>query len=135
MRPSNAFYFISIACLFVVGLTPRSTDLDRSLKSPLGLVLSSGNLYVSDARGRKILYRSISTQEFEVFVADSRFQSPSGITADATALYVADPSAHTVFRVDKKSKEVTASSRLSPRRASLRFHSEGSAFPNVRSCR
>jgi hypothetical protein len=77
------------------------------LEQPAGLVVDQDKVLITDAQTGKILEDAGNGAGYELFATDPKFKSPTAIAASSKAFYVADPGAQAVFRLDKKSREVT----------------------------
>jgi Subtilase family len=73
---------------------------------PAGIAVWDRIVYMSDTTNNSIVTRSADQASFELFLRDPKLQSPRGLAIDATFLYIADPVAHQVFRVNRSTKEL-----------------------------
>ncbi|MEO1615756.1 MAG: hypothetical protein AAFV88_07915 [Planctomycetota bacterium] len=77
---------------------------DRPYQFPNGIVWAGDEGFVTDGYGKSI-WRFTADGDTEIWLEGSPLRGPVGLTADATALYVADPQSGQVYRIDRKSKE------------------------------
>jgi len=72
---------------------------------PPGIAIGAGTIYISDIQHNLVMLRG-ADGTFRPFVQDPRIKSARGLAADRAYLYIADPVAHQVFRVDQSSRDV-----------------------------
>jgi hypothetical protein len=110
--------FAALICLLSIHSLAQQAAPAVELKSVAGMVILDQKLFVADPQSGRIWFRKIADKDFHVFVEDKQFKKPSGLAADEYALYVSDPEARSIFRVDKVTREVTlvwkSDSRVSP---------------------
>ena len=73
---------------------------------PAGIAVWDDTIYISDADNSEIVIRLPGEEKFETFLKDPRIAAPRGLAVDETYLYIADPLAHQVFRVNRITKDV-----------------------------
>jgi hypothetical protein len=88
-------------------LLQRAGDAGPSVLRPTGLALADRTIYLSEASRHRVLFRNDDQQEFQVLADDDQLREPSGLAVDEQYLYVADPVAHNVFKIDRNSHLVT----------------------------
>jgi len=96
----SVFYVVAVPIL-AQQITPSD------VKSPAGMVVSDGKLYVADHATGRIWFRTGESSDFQVFVSDDRIKTPTGLAADEQSIYVSDPASRSVFRIDKERRTVT----------------------------
>jgi hypothetical protein len=99
------FVFFVISCLTV-----------RAENEAGGIAVWEGTVYLTDTEQNVVLVKEPGTSGFQLFLSSSEIVAPRGLAVDETALYIADPEAHQVFRVDKVSRKIE---KLLPARSEL----------------
>jgi hypothetical protein len=101
-----------ISLLVLLAVTPLPDCLEAqtpaaSFAGSAGVAIWNGTVYVSDTKANVVMARDSGSDQFYEFVKDARIQSPRGLAIDADFLYIADPAAHQVFRINRQTKEVS----------------------------
>lgn len=89
----------------VGGNTAETVVAGRPYQFPNGLVWAGDEGFVSDGYG-KAIWRFLADGTTEKWFEGEPLDSPVGITADDTYLYVAEPKKKQVYRFDRKTKAV-----------------------------
>lgn len=72
-----------------------------------GAAIWNGTVYLSDVDKNVVMVRDPSEGGFSEFLRDPRIPAPRGLAVDGDFLYIADPIAQQVFRVNTHSKEIS----------------------------
>lgn len=72
-----------------------------------GVAIWNGTVYLSDVDKNVVMARDPGEGSFSEFLRDARMPAPRGLAVDGDFLYIADPIAQQVFRVNTHSKEVS----------------------------
>ena len=72
-----------------------------------GVAIWNGTVYLSDVNKNAVMARDPGNESFSEFLRDARIPAPRGLAVDGDFLYIADPIAQQVFRVNTHSKEIS----------------------------